>query len=83
MLQRTMAKSPITPFITNPSSPAKDTRQIELIRVLPLHGTPFECHTVEEAIAFVENYNWNDGKSKPMMRYEVVVRYTNGESCEG
>jgi hypothetical protein len=58
------------------------TRRIESIRVLPLHGTPLEWHSVEEAIAFIENYGEDSG-SQPVVKYEIEVRYSNGDRIEG
>jgi hypothetical protein len=58
------------------------TRQIELVRVMPLHGAAFEWHLIQEAIAFIEGYNENDG-SKPVVRYEIEIRYNSGDRING
>jgi len=58
------------------------TRQIELIRILPLHGVALEWVSVEEAITFISDYGEDDG-AKPIVRYEVQLRYSNGETIEG
>lgn len=58
------------------------TRQIELIRIIPLHGTVFEWSSIEEAIKFIEKYNENDCK-KPIIKYEVHIRFNNGDRIEG
>jgi hypothetical protein len=58
------------------------TRQIELVRVIPLHGTTFEWKEVEEAIAFIESYD-EDGGPKPIVKYEVEIRYNNGDRIDG
>ena len=58
------------------------TRQIELVRVIPLHGTMFEWRGVEEAIAFIESYDEDHG-SKPIMKYEIEIRYSNGDRING
>jgi hypothetical protein len=58
------------------------TRQIESVRVLPLHGRAVEWGTIEEAITFIESYD-EDGDSKPVAKYEVGVRYNNGDRIEG
>jgi hypothetical protein len=57
-------------------------REIELVRVLPLHGASRECASVEEAIAFIEGYRETD-RSHPVVRYEVEIRYNNGDDIEG
>lgn len=58
------------------------TRKIETVLVLPLHGTVFEWNSVEEAIAFIKNYDEGD-HSRPMIRYEIEIRYNNGDRIEG
>lgn len=57
-------------------------RQIESIRVLPLHGRGFEWEAVEDAIGFIENYD-EDGSGLPVVRYEIQIRYSTGERIEG
>ncbi|MBM3889047.1 MAG: DNA methylase [Verrucomicrobia bacterium] len=58
------------------------TRRIESVRVLPLHGTARECGTLQQAIAFIEAYTEADG-GRPVVRYEVQIRYSNGDKIEG
>lgn len=53
------------------------TRQIELIRVLPLHGTAHELESISDAIEFIQNYQ-ND-HIHPLVKYEIEIRYTNGD----
>ena len=48
---------------------------------MPLHGVSSEWRSVAQAIQFVENYN-EDGGLKPMVRYEIQVRYNNGDSIK-
>jgi hypothetical protein len=57
-------------------------REIEIIRLLPLHGTPLEWHSVEEAIAYIKNYNEDNGP-KPVVKYEIEIRYNNGDRIQG
>ena len=58
------------------------SRQVEVVRVLPLHGNPVDCRTPDEAIRFVEVYlPTND--DLPVVRYEVQIRYDNGDKAEG
>ena len=57
------------------------SRQIDRITVLPLHGSPRELRTVADAIKFVEAYNEN-AATQPIQRYEIRVRYNNGDSVE-
>jgi len=58
------------------------TRRVESVRVLPLHGTAKECGTLQQAIAFIEAYAEADG-GRPIVRYEVQIRYSNGDKIEG
>ncbi len=57
-------------------------RQIERIAILALHGQSFEVTTVDDAVSFIENYV-DDGASKPLDRYEIDVRYNNGNIISG
>jgi hypothetical protein len=57
-------------------------RQIERIVILPLHGGSTELATVDEAIKFIKDYN-EMTCNKPLKRYEIQVRYNNGNVIEG
>jgi hypothetical protein len=57
-------------------------RQIERIVILALHGQSFEVTTVDDAVSFIEKYS-DDGASKPLDRYEIDVRYNNGNIISG
>lgn len=57
-------------------------RQIDLVLVIPLHGKLFEWPSIEKAINFIENYDEND-TSDPIIRYEVEIRYNNGDLIKG
>ena len=60
------------------------TRTIELVRVLPLHGRAVEWDSVERAISFIESYEEDQGQPlMPVARYEVEVRYHNGDRIQG
>ena len=52
-------------------------RRIEMIVVLPLHGSACELTTVDQAIAFVEDYKMG-GTPAPILRYEIEIRFNNG-----
>jgi hypothetical protein len=56
-------------------------RQVTAVRILPLHGSPVECLTIQEAIAKVESYGEADPHG-PLVKYEVLVRYDNGDKIE-
>jgi len=58
------------------------TRKIVTIYVLPLHGTPRNLNAVAEAISYIESFD--ETKSTTLfVRYEVGVRYTNGDEIRG
>ena len=57
-------------------------RRIERILVFALHGAPHEATTIQDAIRFIEAYQ-DDGQSKPIDRYEIQVRYSNGDLISG
>lgn len=58
------------------------TREIEFISILPLHGTSFQWKSIEESTNFLLNYNEN-GDEHPVKRYEVEIRYNNGDIIKG
>lgn len=57
-------------------------RQIKLVLLIPLHGKLFECPSIEKAVDFIENYN-ESNDSNPVLRYEVEIRYNNGDKITG
>jgi len=58
------------------------TRRVENVYVLPLHGLPRTLGSVAEAIAFVESFDESQPNT-PFTRYEVGVRYSNGDEVRG
>jgi hypothetical protein len=58
------------------------SRKIQRILVLPLHGQIEELPTLNQAIAFIKGYDDQHGR-KPIQRYEIQIRYSNGDSIEG
>ncbi len=57
-------------------------RQINAVRIVPLHGAARDWVSVNDAIAFVQNYN-EAAPTGPLVKYEVIVRYDNGDKIEG
>ena len=57
------------------------SRKIRSVIVLPLHGQSEEMSTLDQAIAFIERYDDQNGQ-KPIQRYEIQIRYSNGDSIE-
>jgi len=58
------------------------SRQIQRIVILALHGTAHEVTTIDDAIRFIEGYD-GGGQAKPVERYEIDVRYNNGDTIRG
>ncbi len=58
------------------------SRRIESIRILPLHGMACELPSVEEAVAFVQNYEEGECH-QPVVGYEIQIRYNNGDRIDG
>jgi hypothetical protein len=57
------------------------TREIETIHVLPLHGKSYHSRSLEEAISFIDGYNITEALQ--VLRYEIEVRYNNGDLIRG
>lgn len=58
------------------------TRKIVAVYVLPLHGSTRTLGNVAEAIAFIESFDESMPR-EPFTRYEVGVRYGNGDEIRG
>lgn len=58
-------------------------RQIRQIIILPLHGSSATWDSIDAAIEFVTEYSENDRTAKPVARYEIEIRYNNGDSIRG
>jgi len=58
------------------------SRRIDCIIVLPLYGATTKWATLDEALAFIKE---QDGRSTqgPFQRYEIQIRYSNGDSIDG
>jgi hypothetical protein len=57
-------------------------RQIEQIILIPLHGQQNEFESVDDAIVFVTNYKENELREGDFRKYEIIVRYSNGDKIE-
>jgi hypothetical protein len=53
-------------------------RKIEAIAILPLHGQSVLCDSIEKAIEALTDYR-SEGGLPPLVRFEVIVRYDNGD----
>jgi hypothetical protein len=56
------------------------SRTIERIIFLPLHGSAVESLSVREAILALQNYNEAAAAVPQFARYEIEVRYSNGDN---
>jgi hypothetical protein len=59
------------------------TRQIDRVVVLPLHGASLTWESVDAAISFIETYIETDEAIKPLAKFEIQIRYNNGDSIKG
>lgn len=57
-------------------------RQIDRIVILALHGRARQVTTIDDAIQFIEGYG-DDARAMPVERYEIEVRYNNGDVVRG
>ena len=51
-------------------------QQVTQIIVVPIHGKGQILLSVDDAVEFIQNYN-EDSKA-PILRYEITIKYTNG-----
>jgi hypothetical protein len=58
-------------------------RKIELVVLIPLHGKQNEFISIKEAIAFVTSYNENCTFDGRFRKYDVIIKYSNGDKIEG
>jgi hypothetical protein len=77
---RTMHKRDVAKFIQDLELCL--TRSIERVFILTLHGGRCEAKSVDEAIKFIEDYE-EDCEVNEFVRYEVNVRYNNGDEIAG
>jgi hypothetical protein len=56
--------------------------QMTVVCTTPPHGAAKDCVTVDDAIAFVDAHE-EAAPSSPLVRYEVRIRYDNGDKIEG
>jgi len=57
-------------------------RQIEEIILIPLHGQQNGFTTIADAIDFVKNYHEERDQSGGFRKYEIIVRYSNGDKID-
>ncbi len=75
------SSSPLKAFIE--TLDASLSRRIVGITVLVLHGQPQPIATVTEAIEYLQSYEDSRPSSAPVCRFEIDVRYSNGDVIHG
>ncbi len=58
------------------------TRQVDVVRIMSVHGLLVEKGSIEEAVAFIQEYR-EKPSTQPFARYEVEVLYNNGNKING
>lgn len=57
-------------------------RRIETVVLIPLHGSQNEFCSVADAISFIEAHDQSEPHGGGFRKYEVIVRYTNGDKID-
>ena len=52
-------------------------KAISEIIILPIHGVPTSLSNISEALVFIANYN--EQSNVPIIRYEITLKYNNGD----
>ncbi len=58
------------------------SRFIERIIILPLYGKESNVSNISEAIDFVNKYSEEDNQHQPLIRYEIIIKYSNGDKID-
>lgn len=58
------------------------SRKVKLVHVIPLHGQAVQFEVLDEAIEAVRDYDASLGGILPFVRFDLVIRYTNGDRIE-
>lgn len=53
------------------------SNSISEVLVVPIHGSIYSLNSVHDAISFIMNYD--ESTHQPILRYEIIVRYRNGD----
>jgi hypothetical protein len=57
-------------------------RRVQAVILIPLHGAQNEFHCINDAIHFIEKYQQGKEGNGDFRKYEVIVRYTNGDTID-
>ncbi len=55
------------------------SRRVQSVTVTVLHGLSQPTTTIEQAIEYIENYLDNQATLAPALKYEIDIRYNNGD----
>jgi len=55
------------------------SRRIQGVNVIVLHGLSQQIATIEKAMEYIHNYPDNQPTSAPALKYEIDIRYNNGD----
>jgi len=59
------------------------SRYIVSVQVIALHGNSKQVDSVKKAIEFVKTYDSVNNQNLPLLKYEITIKYNNGDKVEG
>lgn len=59
------------------------SRYIISVQVIALHGNSQELDSIQKAIEFIESYSNPTNGNLPLVKYEITIKYNNGDKVEG
>ncbi len=59
------------------------SRYIISVQVIALHGDSQELDSIQKAIDFIESYSNPTNGKLPLVKYEITIKYNNGDKVEG
>lgn len=57
-------------------------RKIDSVILIPLHGGESKFGSIDDAIIFIQEYDETSSQYGTFRKYEVIVRYSNGDKIE-
>lgn len=59
------------------------SRRVQDVRILPLFGSELAFASLEDAVSTVERFNESPSPGATFHRYEILLRFTDGDKIEG
>ena len=59
------------------------SRYITSVQVIALHRNSQELDSIQKAIEFIESYSNPTNGKLPLVKYEITIKYNNGDKVEG